>query len=233
MQTLFGAERLLEGTTGPLPRELIETDSVVAADIREACDKMGLKTSARSTDYIKYAGTTEELTIAYTHVKRNIHTELHGRKFFEPDERYIGYFEQPKLFGDDVFNKFPSAGDDIYEAGMCLALERSTACVMHLMRIVEVGLRTLASTLGVGKQNDWGKYLSEIDKELTNRVKTAGARTADEQFYAEAAAGIDNMRRAWRNPTMHPEKTYPNERAQEILLATKLFMSHLATRLNE
>jgi hypothetical protein len=32
---------------------------------------------------------------------------------------------------------------------------------------------------------------------------------------------------------MHPEKTYSQERAEEILLATKSFMTHLATRLSE
>jgi len=135
--------------------------------------------------------------------------------------------------GEDVFNAFPSANDDIFEAGTCLAVERGTACVMHLMRVVEVGLGVLAIVVGVPKQNDWGAYLRKIEAELDARAKAAGARSVDEQFYAEAAANFDRMRRAWRNPTMHPEKTYSQDRAEEILLAVKSFMTHLATKLHE
>jgi hypothetical protein len=68
---------------------------------------------------------------------------LNRRKFFEPEPHYLKYFENPKLFGDAVFSSFPSATDDIAEAGTCLALERSTACVMHSMRATEVALRAL------------------------------------------------------------------------------------------
>jgi hypothetical protein len=101
------------------------------------------------------------------------------------------------------------------------------------MRIVEAGLAVLARTVGVSKQNNWGSYLREIDNALVAKVKASGARSVDEQFYAEAAAMIDNMRRAYRNPTMHPEKTYTPDRAEEILQSVRSFMRHLATKLHE
>ena len=142
-------------------------------------------------------------------------------------------FEKPKLFGDDVFNNFPSANEDISEAGTCLALNRATACVMHLMRVVEAGLAALANALGVPKQSDWGRYLREIDTELKKRMAASGARSVDEQFYAEVADTIDLMRRAYRNPTMHPEKTYSPDRAEEILQSVRSFMRHLATKIYE
>jgi hypothetical protein len=87
---------------------------------------------------------------------------------------------------------------------------------MHLMRVVEVGLKVLASTLGVGVQPDWGGYIREIDNALTARIKAAGKRTPDEQFYAEARVTIDGVKIAWRNPTMHVENNYSPERAEEI-----------------
>lgn len=158
---------------------------------------------------------------------------LNRRKFYEPKSQYIEYFEKAQLFGDEVFNSFPSAIDDITEAGTCLALERATAAVMHLMRATEVALKSLAKAVNVGPQNDWGAHLKSIDLELANRTKTAGARTADEQFYAEAAAQFDNVRRAWRNPTMHVDKVYTQDRAAEILQAVKSFMWHLAAKISE
>lgn len=78
-----------------------------------------------------------------------------------------------------------------------------------------------------------GHLIRKIRDELDARTKAAGARSPDEQFYAEAAANFDRLRRAYRNPTMHPEKNYLQDHAEEVLLATKSFMSHLATRLSE
>ena len=154
----------------------------------------------------------------------------------EPDHlKYMNdeLFDPTDLKKNKVSVQFPSANEDISESGMCLACGRSTACVMHLQRVVEVGLAALAKALGVSKQNDWGKYLSEIDQELQARFKTSGARTADEQFYAEVHLTFDAARRAWRNPTMHVDRSYTMERAEEIFISIRSFMRHLATRLSE
>ena len=170
---------------------------------------------------------------AFMQLFNTICLELDGRKFYGPLRKYERYYEEPKLFGDEVFMNFPSANEDIAEAGTCLALERPTATVMHMMRVVEAGLIVLAKAVGVTKQNDWGAYLREIEKALGASVKASGARSPDEQFYAEAATTFDNMRRAWRNPTMHSDRSYTLERAEEILQSVRSFMRHLATNLHE
>src|ERR1700704_2760134 len=103
---------------------------------------------------IELATTNDDLVSALTNVERTMHQELLNREFIEPDVKYIKYYDKPKLFDDLVFDNFPSANDDIYEAGMCLALERATACVMHLNRALECGLAALAKTLGVDPQTD-------------------------------------------------------------------------------
>jgi hypothetical protein len=154
--------------------------------------------------------------------------ESHLFFFLTPDESDL-YKQVQSLFGDEVRDHFPSAGFDVAEAGKCLALSRSTACVMHLGRVVEVGLRTLAATLGLPARPDWGRHLTDIEKELTNRYKAAGARTPDELFYSEAAAQIGHIKTAWRNPTMHVDKTYTEDAAKDILQAVRSFMEHLAT----
>jgi hypothetical protein len=123
----------------------------------------------------------------------------------------IKYYESPvPLFGDGVFNAFPSADEDIAEAGACLALGRGTASVMHLMRASEVGLLALAKALGVGKKNDWGSYLREIDKELILRAKASGARSAE-----------------------HVDRSYSQDRAEEIFQSVRSFMRHLSSRITE
>jgi hypothetical protein len=182
---------------------------------------------------IPNASTSAELERTLEFVRQAMVIGLNGRKFFEPEPDYIKYFENPKIFGDQVISAFPSAIDDIGEAVTCLALERSTACVMHLMRVLEVGLKVLAKTVNVTLQNDWGAHIREIDRELASRMKAAGKHTADEAFYAEASAQFGHVKTAWRNSTMHVEKSYSQPRAEEIMLAVKSFMSHLATKISE
>jgi hypothetical protein len=159
--------------------------------------------------------------------------ELSARTVVTVSPRHAKYLKGGTLFGDDVFNAFPSAADDIAESGACLTFERGTACVMHLMRAAEVGLSALAKSINVGKQNDWGSYLREIDKELVKRAKTSGTRSQDEQFYSEAATSFDHLKRAWRNPTMHVDRSYSPDRAEEIFQAVGSFMRHLATKVSE
>ena len=102
------------------------------------------------------AGQTDKL-------QTNIQLEMDGRKFYGPLRAFEKYYDQPQLFDADVFN-FPSANEDIVEAGTCLAFERGKATVMHLMHVVEVGLKVLASALGAQQQNDWGSYLERDQK---------------------------------------------------------------------
>jgi hypothetical protein len=160
--------------------------------------------------------------------------EMRGRVVLViPRAKGVLFQQTEPPFGADVANNFRSANDDIAEAGKCLALARGTACVMHLNRAQEVVLRALAKAMGIGTQNDWGAYIRTIETELDNRMKAAGKRTPDEQFYSEAVTAFDNVKRAWRNPTMHPEKDYSPERAQEIFDAVRSFMRHLATKISE
>ena len=233
LQLLFDFELTVGQTRGPLPPNMAGANQAAANAIRMRADALNLPVTKGQARYIEVSKTSEELSVAFLTVKRTMHQELLNRVFVEPEPRYKGYYEQSELFGREVFNAFPSSNSDIYKSGMCLALERATACVMHLNRALECGLAALAKAVGVSKQNDWGRYIEAIGKELDTRTKAAGARSADEQFYAEAAANFDRLRRVYRNPTMHPEKTYSQERAEEILQAVRSFMAHLATRLSE
>jgi hypothetical protein len=231
---LYSSELVLRGNRGPLPITGSEILGSGATEIAAICRALGLETSAKTAELmLSRKNNSQDLHAAFLQLTNTVMVEMEGRKFYCPTEKFISYYENPKLFGDDVFDAFPSANDDIFEAGTCLALERPTACVMHLMRVLEVGLSALANVLNVSKQNDWGKYIKEINGELDRRLKTAGARTEEEQFYSEICLNFDQVRRAWRNPTMHPDKTYSQERAEEILLTVKSFMNHLSQKVFE
>jgi hypothetical protein len=89
----------------------------------------------------------------------------------------VKFYQETKGFGENVANRFPSAAFDIEEAGKCYACNRNTACVMHLARAVEVGLKSVMASLGLsvptGRQPSWGEVLRDIWTEIGNRNKAA------------------------------------------------------------
>lgn len=134
------------------------------------------------------------------------------------------------LFGATVETKFPDARDDIEEAGKCLALGRNKACVCHLMLAMEVALRVLATNAGVTIHDDKGKWLPWL--KLTNNLEhqkiKAMPEGAEKAAWWEVHSMLSSVGRAWRNPTMHPEKTYDAPQAKKVFDAVNGFMSDLA-----
>ena len=88
----------------------------------------------------------------------------------------VSLYEGRNLFGDQVAVKFPSASFDIEEAGKCLALDRSTATIFHLVRIIETGLRTLGKSLNDPsldpiRNPTWETILRKCDEELKKPIR--------------------------------------------------------------
>src|SRR5580692_6501219 len=81
------------------------------------------------------------------------------------------YESSASEFGSDAVDKFETIRLEVEEAGKCLALSRGTACVFHLMRIMEVGLRALGKSLNDPNLNpktnpSWDAILRKCDIEL-------------------------------------------------------------------
>jgi hypothetical protein len=83
-------------------------------------------------------------------VDSTLRRELSLVSLFVLPKKQEEYFD-PKLplFGPDFVSKFPSAAYELDEAGKCLALERPTAAAFHLMRIMEIGILSVARCLNV------------------------------------------------------------------------------------
>ncbi len=210
--------------------------------LTKECEECSLEGSAdqfaRIAREIRTGASWNKTRSHFAEAMNRIEDECKRRTVFFIEPGHARYFANAQFFDSSdpskpkVSTAFPAVAEDIAESGKCLACGRSTACVMHLGRVMEVGLKALASELGIGQQNDWGRYLKSIDDFLKDRFKTAGARSADEQFFAAAWDTFDAVRRAWRNPTMHVDKTYTVEHAEEILVAVRSFMRQLAVKLS-
>lgn len=236
------------------PRGLAE----LAMQISERCRSIGLTYSlAAAQRLITRVGkgrlTNREAITEIDNLDQRIMDEMANHLFFfMPPKNVLYYLQDPdsilmpgvasppplrvqkeNLFGAGVQDSFPSSIFDFEEAAKCLAYGQGTACVMHLARVAEVGLKALASELKLPPQNNWGQHLKNIETELMSRYKKTGARTSNELFYAEVAAQLGHIKTAWRNPTMHAESKHTETQGEEIFRAVRSFMQHLATLLHE
>ena len=153
--------------------------------------------------------------------------ELEGHKVLVVETRHLDLYEtSTPLFGDNVEAHFPGMGEDIAEAAKCIALDRSTAAVFHLMRVMELALRHLGASLGV--QFVDGKNWQNILDETNKAIRARDQNDPKTKQFAEAAAHLYNVKLAWRNETMHPKQTYTPEEAEAIFSVTKTFVCDLA-----
>ena len=132
-------------------------------------------------------------------------------------------------FGDEVLAKFPHAKDDLKEAAQCLAFNRPVACVFHLMRAMEVVLLRVGKCLGIDIVDKNGNPL--MWGEIIKRVRTSISSWKDDDKrrpWDELLLGLTSVKNCWRNPTMHPQRTYTQGEAELVFGAVKDFLKMVA-----
>jgi len=189
----------------------------------------------------------EELARDYKRIREGLFAEIKKHTFVSLPAEGVKYFDQEKLFGEDVYQKFPSARYDIKEAGNAFAFELNTACVFHLMRASEYGLRALADDRQVQLTTKggnpfpldfgtWEDVLRELGRKLddvTAWERPLGKiRTQAIEFYTNA---IEEARaiKEWRNPTMHTRADYTSGSADQIRTHVERFLVGLSSRISE
>ena len=184
----------------------------------------------------------DELAEAYADIDRSLRRELslvdllvlrgETAKYFEPSE---------PLFGDNFATKFNTKGTfELEEAGKCLAVDRATASVFHLMRIMEIGIHAFAKCLGIPdpskpSEKNWGYILKHVwDDGIVQKWPTTAARMiGDGALFENLYASLDAVKNPWRNGTMHVERKYTEEEARHVFDAVRGFMMRLAERMDE
>jgi len=136
------------------------------------------------------------------------------------------YLQTEPPFGRPVTNKFPQMTEDISEAAKCLSLDRPTACVFHLMRVMELAVQRFGNELSVAlvAEKNWQVILDQINAV----VRRLDARDAKTKKYAQAASHLYNVKVAWRNEVMHPKQTYTFDEAKVIFDNAKTFVTDLS-----
>jgi hypothetical protein len=218
------------------------TPGALIAELRAALEELGLKFSlmkmAEMKDAIE-AGkvTNQHFAFMWADLDSRVIDELKSRVLLsiEPDEAAF-YCPTSPLFGNEVEARYPSASPEIAEAGKCFSLSRYSASVFHLMRVLEIGLNSLAQRFDVQFANaNWQNIIDLIEKKI--RLISAATHGADwkneERFYSEIATHFRFLKNAWRNYAMHVHERYDEERAITIFNNVRDVMKHLSERLSE
>ena len=157
----------------------------------------------------------------------------------EDDLRYELFYHYRKdkgllvhqIQGDWSFtlSSFPSANKDIEDAVDCYATEHETACVFHLMRILEHGLRELSASVNVTFDiQNWHNVIDEIENQIrwfSDKFPRGVQKNEWIQFYSEAARHFFFLKEAWRNHVAHNRAKYDETSAKGIIEHVRDFMN--------
>jgi hypothetical protein len=175
---------------------------------------------------------TRTLEVSFREILNRMHDDLGEINLWRVEQPLI--IAQGKFFGLEVM--FCGAYRDATEASMCLAFDRHTAGVFHLMRVMEAGLRKLGEslndpTINPERNPSWEAILRRGDKELAKHYEDRSPEwRTDPQFFNTAMANLRAVKDAWRNPTLHVDHDYDGQEAREVWNAVRAFMHHLRTK---
>jgi hypothetical protein len=238
LETTFPPMEAIAPTLGELQREAKRL-GLRSAD--QQLDRIGdLFKNLRAGTSLQTLGQDLRSLVLDLHLR--ICDDLESRFFISMPPENVEYYKQTEpLFGKGVDARFPSLSFEIDEAGKCYAFDRHTACVFHLMRILEGGIEAARKCLGIpdpvkDADRNWGAMLRKMKEEIDRRNRISAQqwlKPSDRDFFAEIYASLDAVRNVWRNATMHVEKKYTPLEAEHILTAVRGFMRKLADRVDE
>lgn len=185
--------------------------------------------------------TFEHILTGFDDITKTLKRELSTSVVLALDNQERALFKPVlPLFGAEFEDKFQTQGlFELSECSKCLALDRPTAAVFHLMRIMEIGIRAIAECLGIPNpikptERNWGRILDKIKEAIGSKWPTSADRMSGEGAVFEALyASLDAAKNPWRNGTMHVESKYTDSEAENMMAVVKAFMMKLSSRMDE
>ena len=155
------------------------------------------------------------------------------------------FFYDHSLGKDAVAQAFPSAVPDLKEAGTCYALNRNTACAFHVIRALEIALRSFARCSGVkvtGKTTpleyqQWHNIIEAIEsqsKKKYGNLKPGPAKSNALKFYSACLSDFIFFKDAVRNILVHNRSgLYKDPEALGVLFRAKDCLIRMAPKVPE
>jgi hypothetical protein len=173
----------------------------------------------RAKDYMQRAYPERERVIFYIeNISNRVIDEIKEEKFLHIENYKLRHYQNIELVDNTIGKKLPNAAQDLYHAGSCFALEQYTACVFHLMRVMEYCVQRLGKKLrmpiDVSKET-WAQIMDHVNNAIKAMRGGKGAtapRNRKKQRYSLAASRLDRcasygeMKRCTQSPLMTKKK---------------------------
>lgn len=187
-----------------------------------------------------YRASPEVLTERATLLRNVIFDDLARHLFlWVPAERAHYWHRKAEDFlGAVCLTRFGNAGIavEMEEAARCFACERHTATAFHLMRITEAAVKALGAAIGcpVSGNANWGNVFKQFDRQLAlPAMQRPGHWQQHSSFLENIGGHLRAVKSAWRNDTMHLDRSYNEEEASHLLAVVPTFMRELSAHLDE
>lgn len=204
-----GNDPSVEGLAREIRSDLtgaMEEIKLVLAPLRQVCLELGLKTSAirieRMLSIPTLVPSVGRLSEELRHLNLALHDDLASHVF---------YLVQDSSFISSPMELWGEAGAklrltlDIEEASKCFAFGRYTACVFHLMRVVEGGV------IALGKLIDPNDYKPQFSSVLKKIERQLGMKWQDwpetarpyKPLFEETLPHLFAIKKSWRDQVDH------------------------------
>lgn len=220
----------------PVLQHGIEQQLIRAADL---CGELHLRSAsaliARARADKPWAGTAFAHTLK--EVRSRILDDLKNVQFQLIPESRLQHFDGP-YFGEHVERAFPSAVDDMREAGTCFALGRWNAVAYHSMGVMQVGLVALARHLKCQVDlnvETWDPIINKIVAAVESKRQSMPKPKWKlvEPFYDEVTSDLRALKNAYRNTIAHYRRSFDEPQAHKVLERVRELMQRLATKIKE
>jgi len=207
-------------------------------DLKAECEPLDMRLTVKQIDRLLAMSQLipEDIMALSVEIYSRFIDELSERQFYSIRSANLDFYEKPFKDWEAVIERF-GCSFDVEEGRKCLALERYTASVFHLMKVVEAAVLELQIFL---KDRDvkahFGSVLAKLE-DMTQKQKYEHVPTHLQSylpFLREVLTQLHAVKDSWRNKASHvdariiPIDTFTEELARGVHDATLLLMKKLA-----
>ena len=235
IESNFSDETLNQSLVDDLREGLANDFSEIGGACKVVHANLAAKSAFRFSDALRQS--VDEITIKTVHgVFNDIESRMKDEceditvLILDRQERSLYYSTADVIAGWSISTASPEAARELEEASRCYALGRATASVFHGMRMLEIGLKSFSSLLGIPEpetptERNWGKILNKIKIKIDAEYpKNERLPNSLGSTYEKIYATLEAVKNPWRNATMHVESFYQDAEARLILNNTMEFL---------
>jgi hypothetical protein len=99
------------------------------------------------------------------------------------------------------------------------------------MRAMEAAIHRLARKLhvNINPRDTWGTILRNMDGGIKALPQTTVRQQRKKDLWSECHVNLFHVKNAWRDPSMHPRRSYNAKQAREIITTVHVFLEQLTT----